>query len=212
MILNQRETTVAYRCPACGAVIVSLVGAFALTADMIRLKCPCGESDLTAVYTKDKKVRLTIPCFLCPTPHSVTISSQMFFEPKLRTFPCPYSGLDICFMGPKEQVDEALAEAERELHSLLGETDLSSLAAHRGHAATFTDPQIMDIVMYVIHDLQAEGEITCNCPDRHGDYLVEILDECVRITCKNCRATKEIPTDSLAEANAFLHCTHIDLV
>jgi len=212
MILNQKQTTVAYRCPRCGSIVLSLVGAFALSADMIRLKCPCGESDLTAVYTKDKKVRLSVPCFLCPTPHTFTVSSQMFFDAKLITFPCPYSGLGICFVGPEARVSEATSVAEAELRELLGETEFSDLAAHRGHAGAFTDPQIMDIVMYVIHDLQAEGEITCNCPDRHGDYLVEILDECVRITCKNCRATKDIPTDSLADANAFLHCTHIDLI
>ena len=211
MILNQKQTTVAYRCPVCGCTVMSLVGAFALSADMIRLKCPCGESDLTAVYTKDKKVRLSIPCFLCPTPHSVTVSSQMFFETPLTAFPCPYSGMNICFVGQQSEVQNALTEADAELRELLGETDFSSLSAARASRSAFTDPQIMDIVMYVIHDLQAEGEITCRCPDRHGDYLVEILDECVRITCKNCRATKEIPTDSLADANAFLHCTHIDL-
>ncbi len=212
MILNQKQTTVAYRCPTCGSTVMSLVGAFALSADMIRLKCPCGGSDLSAVYTKDKKVRLSIPCFLCPTPHSVTLSSQMFFDTSLTAFPCPYSGINICFIGHQSEVQNALTEADAELRELLGEADFSSLASARTSRGAFTDPQIMDIVMYVIHDLQAEGEITCNCPDRHGDYLVEILDTCVRITCKNCRATKDIPTDSLADANAFLHCTHIDLV
>ncbi len=211
MILNQKQTTVAYRCPECGCAVLSLVGAFALSADMLRLKCPCGGSDLTAVMTKDKKVRLSIPCFLCPSPHSVTVSSQMFFDTKLSAFPCPYSGIPVCFVGHQENVQSALTEAEAELREMLGETDFSSFTAARTARAAFTDPQIMDIVMYVIHDLQAEGEITCRCPERHGDYLVEILDECVRITCKNCRASKDIPTDSLADANAFLHCTHIDL-
>ena len=211
MILNQKQTTVAYRCPHCGCAVMSLVGAFALSADMIRLKCPCGGSDLTAVMNKEKKVRLSIPCYLCPSPHTVTVSSQMFFDTQLSTFPCPYSGMPICFVGRQENVQAALNEAEAELRELLGETEFSSLAAARSSRNAFTDPQIMDIVMYVIHDLQAEGEITCLCPDSHGDYLVEILDDCVRITCKNCRASKDIPTDSLADANAFLHCTHIDL-
>lgn len=212
MILNQKQTTVAYRCPSCGAMVLSIVGAFSLSADMIRLKCPCGESDLTAVYTNDKKVRLTAPCFLCPTPHTVTMPSGMFFGEKMLTVPCDYFGLGICFIGPQNQVEDAVKAADAELSAFLDGEDFSTLAAHRGHAPTFTDPQIMDIVMYVIHELQAEGEIACGCPEGAGDYLVEILDECVRITCKNCGAMKDIPTDSLADANAFLHCTHIDLV
>ena len=74
MILNQKQTTLAYRCPHCGASVTSMVGVFSLSADMIRMKCPCGESDLSVVYTKDKKVRLSVPCFLCPKPHTFTLS------------------------------------------------------------------------------------------------------------------------------------------
>ena len=73
------------------------------------------------------------------------------------------------------------------------------------------DPQIMDIVMYVIHELQAEEEITCRCEGGHGHYSVEIRDDCVRISCADCGAKTDIPTDSIVSANAFLHCTHIDL-
>ena len=80
MVLDKKETTVAYRCPVCGASVMSMIGIFALTADLIKLKCPCGESELELVYTRDKKIRLNVPCLFCPTPHSYIISSQMFFE------------------------------------------------------------------------------------------------------------------------------------
>ena len=56
MILGSRETCIAYRCPYCTQGIKSMVGVFALTADMLRLKCPCGESELSIVYTRDKKI------------------------------------------------------------------------------------------------------------------------------------------------------------
>lgn len=79
MVLNEKKTTVAYRCPECGAVVRSMFGAFSLGADMLRLKCPCGGSDMTLVYTKEKKIRLMVPCFICPQPHSFTVSAQMFF-------------------------------------------------------------------------------------------------------------------------------------
>ena len=45
MIINPKETTVAYRCPACGAGVMSAVGIFALSAEMIKLKCTCGQSE-----------------------------------------------------------------------------------------------------------------------------------------------------------------------
>ena len=46
MALRPRDTTVSYRCPACGKSVVSVTGVFALTGDMIKLKCTCGESEL----------------------------------------------------------------------------------------------------------------------------------------------------------------------
>lgn len=211
MILNQKQTTVAYRCPSCGATVISLVGGFALSADMIRLKCPCGGSELSVVYTKDKKVRLTVPCFLCPTPHTFTVSSQLFFSSELLAFPCPYSGLDVCFSGTQEKVSRAMEAAEAELHELAGDAELDALSSARSGEGMFSDPQILDIVMYVIHELQAEGEITCRCPENEGEYVVDILDDCVRIQCKKCGAKAEIPADSIVSANAFLHCRHIDL-
>ena len=62
MLLNQKETTVSYRCPACGSWVTGIAGLFTLSADMLRLRCPCGcEEELTLVYTKDKKLRDTVP-------------------------------------------------------------------------------------------------------------------------------------------------------
>ena len=211
MILNQKETTVAYRCPECGASVMSLVGIFTLTADMIRLKCPCGQSEMEIVHTKDKKVRLNVPCFLCPTPHSYLISSQMFFEKDLFALPCSYSGLDVCFVGQKDKVQQAMKDAEKELLELLGDTTFEELSGQR-HAGEpgLTDPQVMDIVMYVIRDLADEGKILCSCPDG-GDYEAEILDDCIRVRCKQCGDSADIPAGSLTAANDFLGCEELDL-
>ena len=212
MVLNQKETTVAYRCPECGASVMSMVGVFTLTADMIRLKCPCGQSELEIVYTRDKKVRLTVPCFLCPTPHSYLISSQMFFDRELFALPCGYSGLDICFVGQKDKVQEAMKAAEEELLELLGDTSFEQLSSqrHSGGGQELTDPQVFDIVMYVIRDLADEGKILCSCPDG-GDYEAEILDDCIHVRCKQCGDSLDIPAGSLTAANDFLGCEELDL-
>ena len=94
MVLNQKGTAVSYRCPECGTWVTSIVGVFSLTADMLRLKCPCKGSEMTLLYAKDKKIRLTVPCFLCPQPHSFTVSSQLFFDKDLFALPCAYSARD----------------------------------------------------------------------------------------------------------------------
>ena len=89
MVLETKKTTVAYRCPHCGAGIMSAVDIFALKADMIKLKCTCGKSEMSVVDTKDGKVRLTVPCMLCAQPHIFTVSNSLFFGKDLFVLPCP---------------------------------------------------------------------------------------------------------------------------
>ena len=95
MVLDAKQTTVAYRCPHCGAGVMSVVGLFSLSADMVKLKCTCGESEMSVVYSKDGKIRLTVPCILCPKPHVFTLNSSVFFKNELFVLPCPLS--DIIF-------------------------------------------------------------------------------------------------------------------
>lgn len=211
MVLDKKETTVAYRCPVCGASVMSMVGIFALTADMIRLKCPCGCSTLELVYTKDKKVRLNVPCFLCPTPHSYLISAQLFFDRELFTLPCSYSGIDICFIGKQNKVAEAMEKSEKELHEMLGDTSFEELTENTGkESIELTDPQVLDIIMYVVRELADEGAISCGCED-DGDYNVEIHDDHVTLSCSKCGRSLDIPISSLSAANDFLGCDKIEL-
>lgn len=211
MVLQQKQTTVAYRCPECGAVVLSLVGVFALSADMIRLKCPCGHSEMEILYTKDKKVRLTVPCFACPSPHSYLISASMFFEKELFTLPCAYSGLDICFIGREKPVQDALKKAEEELVEMLGDVNFEEYARARGERRELTDPQILDIVMYVLQELQSEEAIHCHCPDGEGEYTLEMKDDHLLIACEKCGAKVQIKTDSLSAAHDFLHIDSLQL-
>lgn len=211
MILNEKKTTVAYRCPECGAIVRSMVGVFTLTADMMRLKCPCGGSDITIVYTNDDKVRITVPCFVCPSPHTFNVSSQAFFSRELLTLPCAYSGLDVCFIGDEEHVIAATEEADRELEEMLGETSFGELSSSRS-SQFMTDPQIREIVTYVLEDLTEEGKIYCRCPEGEtGEYEAEVLDEEIVVRCLKCHAAAVVPANSFTAANDFLNADHLTL-
>jgi DNA-directed RNA polymerase subunit RPC12/RpoP len=120
MVLEPKQTTVAYRCTKCGAGVMSVVGLFNLKADMVKLKCDCGGSEMSLVYTKDSKVRFTVPCLFCPTPHNFTVSSKVFFENELFLIPCPYTDVNICFLGNIDKVRAELDRTELELLDMLG--------------------------------------------------------------------------------------------
>jgi predicted RNA-binding Zn-ribbon protein involved in translation (DUF1610 family) len=212
MILDSKQTTVAYRCPYCGAGIMSAVGLFTLSADMIKLKCDCGHSEMTVIYSKDGKVRLTVPCIFCPKPHSFTVNSSLFFGKDLFLLACPYSDINICFIGDTNHVKAELARTELELLDILEENGISGFSAlHGDEEKILSDPQIFDIIMFVIHDLEAENKIFCRCPPGEGEYDAEVLDDAIRVKCKKCGASRDVPTDSLLGAHAFLNCDSLHL-
>lgn len=213
MVLDAKQTTLAYRCPHCGGGVISAVGLFSLSADMMKLKCTCGKSELSVVYTNDKKLRLSVPCLFCPKPHNFVVSQSVFFDQELFVLPCPYSDINIAFMGEMNHVKAALAQSELELLNLMEKNNVTDFSAlHPQDEPTLTDPQILDIVMFVINDLKEEKKIFCHCPDHTGgDYECKIMDDGILVFCKKCGASRIIPVDSLLSAQAFLDCDSLHL-
>lgn len=213
MVIEPKQTTVAYRCPHCGTGVMSAVDLFKLSADMLKLKCTCGKSEMTLVKAKDK-IRLTVPCILCPNPHNFTVSSNVFFGKDIFAFPCPYSDINICMTGEVNHVKAELSRTELELLDLLEKSGIESFDLFHGENEQdiLTDPQVLDIVTYVIRELDEEGKIYCRCPkNEEGDYEVEILREGVKVTCKKCGATKTVSNDSLIAAHDFLNTDSLEL-
>ena len=213
MILESKQTTVAYRCPHCGAGVLSAVGLFQLHADMVKLKCSCGQSEMKIVYGKDGKLRFTVPCILCPNPHNFTVSPILFFNKELFVFPCPYSDINICMMGETNHVKAELSRTELELLDLLEKSGIDSFDILHGDGEDILpDPQVTEIVTYVVKELDAEGKIRCRCPEDHeGNYDAEIRSDGVMVTCRDCGASRLIPADSLISAHDFLNADSLEL-
>lgn len=217
MILEPKKTTVAYRCPHCGGGVLSAVSPFSIGADMVKLKCECGMSEMTMAFSKDGKVRLTVPCMLCPKPHNFTVTRSLFFDKDLFLLPCPYTDVNICFTGETNAVKAELSRTELELLDMLEKSGIEGGyesvldAIHTSDDSDLLpDPQIYDIIMFVIKELEAEGAIHCRCKDG-GEYEAAVLDYGIKVRCTKCGAETLIPTDSLLAANAFLNADDLYL-
>lgn len=208
--MTSSKTTIAYRCPECGSSVKSVPGALNLSADMLRIKCPCGGSELTLAFVPGGKISLSVPCFSCPRPHNYTISQKLFFGGKLLKIPCQLSGSEICFIGSEEETDAAISEQEATIREGLGEHDFSEVTESRGKD-TYLDPQILDMLMYTVKELNDEEAITCHCARGEGEYEVTVTEKGILVTCKNCDASKEIIAGSLSEAQAFLESDVLNL-
>ena len=129
MVIKPKQRHIAYRCPDCGSAVVGLVGKFALSANMIRLKCSCGsEHSLDITLSAGEKVRLSTPCIFCRQNHSYVVSESLFFDKDRFLLNCPYSGMDIAFIGNEDVVNEEIVRTGEELEQLLKNLEAEELS------------------------------------------------------------------------------------
>ncbi len=212
MVLKPKESIVSYRCPHCGTTVMSMVGTFALSGDLIKLKCSCGESELVISYTKDNKIKLTVPCLACENPHTFSINSASFFERELLELSCKVLGLNICFIGNKEKVFEAIERSDKELAELMGEYTLEDIGRISGRPeGSITDAQVSDLVRFMLCEMKDENTITCNCENGEGEYDFNIAGDEVEVFCIKCGAKKTFNLNSVQKASDFLYIDELDL-
>ena len=212
MVLDSKQTTVAYRCPECGDTVFSIVGIFSLTGDMIRVICKnCRGSVLTLTRSSDRKIRLSVPCVACPKPHNFTLGESIMFRGENEEaicLPCPYTGIDVCFIGSTEKVRDALEESDDRLYELMKEAGIPDLSSLRGSEDDYDedecDPMLEDIVSYVLSDLREAGAIHCGCEDGKGSYSYKFYKENLVVYCDRCKCARELRMAGMEDANRFL--------
>ncbi len=218
MVLEQKQAHVAYHCPYCGSAVLGFVGGFALTGDMLKIKCACGHSELTVQCTKDNKVRLTVPCLFCENPHHFVISQTVFFGRDVFLLNCPYAGMDVCFIGKPEELQRELDRSAKELNALyeqmgavlpISEEDKKEKEPPKEEEALLPDEEVYDVVRFLVKELEADAAIDCPC--HSGDYDFEMIAGGVRIYCRECMADYLFPVNTVSHAQELLTCDSVTL-
>lgn len=117
-MIKDKKTTIGYHCPACGLSIINKIDIFSMGDSLLKLKCYHNDSELLIQITRDKKIRLTVPCLVCPTPHTYMLNSDAFFTRDLFALTCTYTAINICFFGQGAKVIEEMKKNEEELMKL----------------------------------------------------------------------------------------------
>jgi hypothetical protein len=120
------------------------------------------------------------------------------------------SGVDICFIGKEKPVEDAIIRSNEEIIEMVGGGDLASIKNDEKDRFSLSDPQIIDIVKYVINELFDEGKIYCDCTDG-GDYVSEIYDDHITLRCRKCGKSADIDTSSVIKAHDFLETDSLTL-
>ncbi len=177
--LTDKSCVIASRCPECGAIIADRINIFSLSGAQHNIKCKiCGKSTLSLQMNSEGKIRLSVPCLVCPHPHPYTLGSTVFFTKDLFLLQCSYSGLDVCFIGTEEKVDEALRLSAKQLKELFDEQK------EQEQSQNFLDADVMQEVMYSVEELAITNRIKCSCGEPNLSIVVDY--DKVHISCKDC--------------------------
>jgi predicted RNA-binding Zn-ribbon protein involved in translation (DUF1610 family) len=207
------ETHIAYRCPECGQTIYGFVGKFALSANLLRIKCSCGGSALDIGITNDGKVRLSVPCIFCRQNHSFVVSQGIFFGREKFLLNCPYANMDICFIGGKDSIDEEIERSGKELERLLSDLEAESIRDMQPtdleEEEVLPDPAVYDAIRFLVKELEAEGKI--NCPCQRGSYDLRFSENGIEVYCPDCGAIHNFTTESVAASEEYLSIDELTL-
>ena len=207
------QTHIAYRCPECGTLIYGFVGKFALSANLLRVKCSCGHSALDISITSDKKIRLSAPCLFCKKNHSFVVSQSIFFERDIFLLNCPYASMDICFIGSKEKIDREVVRSGEELTRLLDDLEAESLKDMQpqdlDEEEALPDPAVYDTIRFLVKELEADGKIDCPC--HSAKYELRFCKEGIEVYCPECDATYVFNTASQSATADYVNIDSIYL-
>ena len=214
MAVTPKQRHIAYRCPDCGDATIGLVGKFALSANMLRLRCQCGSEDtLDISITSERKIRLSVPCLFCRQKHSYIVSESLFFDKDKFLLNCPYSGMDIAFIGDEDAIKEELTRTGEELAALMKNLEAEELSdiqpQDMSEAEILPEPAVYDTLRFVIKELEADGKIECPCNE--GPYDLRFIDGGIQVWCQSCGATHDFNVTSPTMAEEYLAIDHIKL-
>ena len=210
---NNANAHIAYRCPRCATATFGFVGKFALSANLLRLRCTCDTPSLDIEITRDEKIRLSVPCLYCNQNHNFTLSKDIFFGRDLFTLQCPYSSMDIAFIGDKEMIDSALSESELQIRAMLDAMELEDITELQpvdlDSADILPDATSYDTIRFLLKDLEADGRVKCPCGD--GEYELRFNERGIEAYCKRCGAIYPFNLDRASAAEDFLGLDSITL-
>ena len=214
MVIQPKERHIAFRCPECTSAVLGLVGKFALHADLLRLKCSCHKpTALDIGITNDGRIRLSVPCLFCKQSHTYYLNEGVFFGSDKFLLNCPYTGMDIAFIGTEAEIGEELARTEREIGQLLASLEAEDISDIQPRIPSedemLPDPAVYDTIRFIVKDLEEEGAVECPCGE--GPYDIRFCDEGMQVYCERCGATYTFHARTPSLSEEYLSLDRIKL-
>lgn len=211
--MNRNVKHIAYRCPECGFATVGIFEGVTKISDLLRLKCECKGASLDIKKGGEGKLHLSVPCIFCKSSHGYVISADIAKRESATLLGCPFSGMDIAFIGSEDEISKELNRTAAEIDNLMKALEAEELAdiqpQDMSEAEILPDPAVYDTLRFVVKDLESEGAVHCPCND--GEYDLRFTDSGLQVFCKRCGATYDFKVTSPTLAEEYLSLDEITL-
>ena len=198
---------IAFRCPDCGVAIIQEISLFTLSSGEVLRRCSCGESVLSVKYNKNREVvNLNVPCIACPNPHPYQVSAKTFFGDDMFVLQCTDSGLDIFFVGDKDEIVKAVEKNTEELQKLFELLEQENHHCHDENCHCHDDEENLDIsennlkndeyeyydavvtsgMLYLLKELADADKINCPCGKK--ELILDVGYDVIEVSCDACQA------------------------
>lgn len=190
--MDLQTTTIAFICPSCGSTVVRDINIFSLSGGL-DIACRCGET-LGMKVSAERKVTLSVPCIACPENHTTRLSSASFFQKDLFTIQCPYTALDICYIGRHNKVVKAVNDNKKYLEETFAEqqgADAPEDDVLKEAYDRYDNPMVMSDVLLMLRDFISDEAVVCDCGSL-DKLRVDIGRDHVRLSCNGCGKSRII--------------------
>lgn len=214
MNIRSKTVTVAYKCPNCGRTVFAPPGLFTLSGDMFKIKCDCEDGSELIIRREKGKINISCPCLICRSGHSFSLDENTDL-PKVIACGCPLSGIKICFIGEKEDIDEEVFEADDEFCGILEENGFESLGEFiqakkqnerngasenpMGGIEKVSAGELATLVGSFLTILREEDGILCGCSPEEQKLAVSYAEDGLLISCENCGGKHTVPFSTLLD-------------
>lgn len=186
-------TAIALRCPGCGRIKYHSLSLFSFSANKsIQFACDCGQTVLS-ISTRDRRVfSFQVECLMCEGRHFYQFFLKDIWSQRVLSLVCSETGLEVGFIGPREEVRRCIASQERSLREM---------AEDLGFSDYFENPEVMYEILDCLHKIAESGGLSCQC----GNFQieVEIFAERVELRCPDCGACGVIDAESREDLDAI---------
>jgi len=180
-------TVVAIRCSECGKIEYISVSLFSFSgSNSVALKCSCGHEIIKLTTKKRQDFWLQYICAMCEGRHMLKITKkQMWFSEMPLDLLCEETGIEVGYIGSKEQVKEKVKKQDQ---------SLSEMADKLGFSDFFNNSSIMYEVLEHVYDIAEAGRLYCACGN--DEVEVEVYPEYILLACEKCKATGKVMADN----------------